>query len=210
MDIAIFVFNDFQENTYVLYDDTKECIIIDPGCNTKQEEKVLDDFIESNHLIPKFLINTHCHIDHVLGNKYVFDKFGLTPKYHKEEQIVMDSCIQVAQFYGVNYQKSPDAVAYIENGEMIKFGNSELLAIFTPGHSPGSLCYYNKSTKTIIVGDVLFDGSIGRTDLPGSDFDTLINSIKTELLVLDDDIRVFSGHGSSTTIGKERQSNPFL
>lgn len=210
MEIAIFTFNGFQENTYILYDNTKECVIIDPGCNNKEEENTLSQFIESKKLDPVLLLNTHCHIDHVLGNEYVNKKYGLLPRYHKGEQVVMDSCVQVANMYGIAYTKSPDAIKNINEGELIHFGDTTLKTLFTPGHSPASISFYNKNAKMLIAGDVLFAGSIGRTDLPGGDFDTLIKSIKTELLVLDDDVRVFAGHGPDTTIGVERVSNPFL
>jgi len=210
MNIAIFTFNGFQENTYVLSDETNECVIFDPGCNDRTEQKTLLDFIESNKLKPVLLINTHCHIDHILGNKFIYDTFDLKPRYHQGEQIVMDHSEEVARQYGIGYTASPNADVFLEEDKFITFGNSKLKSIFTPGHSPASLSFYHEASKTLIAGDVLFENSIGRTDLPGGDYDTLIKSIKDKLLVLEDDVNVYPGHGPSTTIGKERISNPFL
>jgi glyoxylase-like metal-dependent hydrolase (beta-lactamase superfamily II) len=210
MEIAKFTFNPFQENTYILYDETSECVILDPGCNTMSEQTRLDDFISSSGLKPVRLINTHCHIDHVLGNKYVQEKYGLGLEIHREELDVLRSCEYVSNMYGIPYDTSPEPARYIKEKEIIKFGNTELVSILTPGHSPASLSFYCKEKKMLMAGDVLFYESIGRTDLPGGDHQTLLLSIKNHVLTLEDDVVVFPGHGPSTTIGHERVNNPFL
>lgn len=202
--------NPFMENTYIISDETRECIILDPGCSNKEEQKRLVDYIEAKCLKPVHLINTHCHIDHVLGNKYVSLRFGLTPKYHKEEQIVLEMCEIVSTQYGIPYEKSPVAKEFLVEGEDLKFGNTTFDIRFTPGHSPGSVSLVNHEHKMVFGGDVLFRESIGRTDLPGGDMNTLLESIRTQLFSLGDDYKVMSGHGPETSIGYEKMNNPFL
>lgn len=209
--VADFTFNPFQENTYVLYDDTKECIIIDPGCYTQQERDKLADFIKEKDLTPVRLLNTHCHLDHVFGNKFVAEKYNLSLEIHKGELNILESVPQISIMYGIpDVQASPAPGHFIEEGDLIKFGNTTLQTLFTPGHSPASISFYAEQSRLIIAGDVLFQGSIGRTDLPGGDFNTLINNIKNKLFPLGDDVIVYSGHGPRTTIGFERQHNPWL
>lgn len=210
MNIASFTFNDFSENTFVLCDDTKQCCIVDPGCNNAQEESQLVDYIESNNLRPVRLVNTHCHIDHVLGNKIVADKYKLPLTAHKGEEIVLSNMDSISKMYNIPYKQSPEITEFLDEGDILKFGNVELEVLFTPGHSPASISFYHRSTKQLIAGDVLFAGSIGRTDLPGGDYDTLIGHIKNKFMPLDDDVKVYCGHGPSTTIGAERKTNPFL
>ena len=210
MNIASFTFNDFSENTYVLSDDTKQCCIVDPGCNSPDEQSQLSNYIESNNLTPVKLINTHCHIDHVLGNKYIVDKYKLNLISHKGEQIVLDNMENVARMYGISYTPSPDITEFLDEGDLLEFGDTKLEVLFTPGHSPASISFFHKASKQLIAGDVLFQGSIGRTDLPGGDHATLIESIKLKLLPLSDDVIVYSGHGPTTTIGAEKKHNPFL
>lgn len=205
-----FVFNEFQENTYVLYDETGECIIFDPGCHHHSEQKMLMDFIESNKLKPVKLINTHCHIDHVLGNSFVAKKYDLELYLHKDELQTYSDTGRWAEMFGLVMEEIPERKVFINEGNQIKFGYSVLDIFFTPGHSIASLSFYNKAEKICISGDVLFQESIGRTDLPGGNYETLINSIQTKLFSLDDDVQVFSGHGNPTTIGHERKYNPFL
>jgi len=187
MTIRKFTFNAFQENTFVLSDETKEF-----------------------ELIPVRLINTHCHIDHVLGNKYVSETWNLPLEAHAGEVPVLESGKQVSQMYGIAYNPSPPIAKYIEAGDDVTFGNSTLKTLFTPGHSPASLSFLHAERKNLIAGDVLFYGSIGRTDLPGGNFDTLIKSIKEQLFPLGDDVIVHPGHGPSTSIGFEKENNPFL
>jgi len=210
MQVAVFTFNAFSENTYILYDDSKECIIIDPGCNSSDEEAILTGFIEANSLIPVTLLNTHCHIDHVLGNKFIADKYNLHLVAHEIEKIVLEAARISADLYGIKYIDSPEIHQFISEGEKLSFGNSELEVLFTPGHSPGSISLFHEESNQLIAGDVLFQGSIGRTDLPGGDFETLIRSIKDKIFPLGDEVIVYSGHGPSTTIGNEKRTNPFL
>lgn len=209
--VAKFTFNPFQENTYVLYDDSKECIIIDPGCFDELEKQELAQFIAQNDLNPVRLINTHCHIDHIFGNHFIIEKYGLALESHEGELPVLNSVKQVSMMYGIPFNDPiPTVENFIREDDLIKFGNTELVALFTPGHSPASLSFYCKQSAFIIAGDVLFYNSIGRTDLPGGDFNTLISSIKDKLFVLDDDVVVYPGHGPETSIGFEKRTNPFL
>lgn len=210
MQIKIFTFNPFQENTYLLYDNTKECTIVDPGCFNAHEENTLKEFIASENLKPVRLLNTHCHIDHVLGNKFIEKEFSLKPEYSKNEIPVMEMAKQTSLLYEIPYEDSPLAQDYIEEGDVIKFGETELDVLTVPGHSPGHLVFVNKKDKSIIGGDVLFYGSIGRTDLPLGNHDDLINNIKLKLFPLDDEYVVYPGHGPETKLGFEKMNNPFL
>ncbi|MBA3899959.1 MAG: MBL fold metallo-hydrolase, partial [Bacteroidetes bacterium] len=189
---------------------TKECIIIDPGCFNREEKAELKDFIEKKGLKPIFLINTHAHIDHVLGNDFTYRTWKTRPVMHKKEVPGLLAVPNYAHLYGMNVEPSPEPEIFLNEGDKVKFGNSELDVLFTPGHSAGHITLVTHQQKFIISGDVLFHGSIGRTDLPGGDHETLISTIKTKLLTLDDDYKVYSGHGPATTIGYERKSNPFL
>ncbi len=208
--VAIFTFNPFQENTYVLFDETNECVIIDPGCLTEAEEKTLTDFIESKNLKPVKLINTHAHLDHIFGNAFVAKKYNLGLEIHKGELLFLQNGQASAARFGLKMAPSPAPSHFIEEGELIKFGNTELKTLFTPGHSPASISFYCEKGNFVIGGDVLFRQSIGRTDLPGANHQTLLHSIRTQFFTLDDDVKVFSGHGGATTIGHEKQYNPFL
>ncbi|SMO82542.1 MBL fold metallo-hydrolase [Solitalea koreensis] len=203
-------FNPYQENTYILHDETNECLIIDPGCYNASEQNELVNLIKSKNLKPVLLINTHCHIDHVLGNKFVFDNWGLKPHFHEQEQWILDAIPGYAPSMGMHYELSPKAEYYLKDGDIIKFGNAKLESIFTPGHSPASLSFYSKADKFVIAGDVLFHQSVGRTDLPGGSFPVLKQSIETRLFPLGDEVKVYPGHGQPTTIGFERLHNPFL
>lgn len=209
MKIKKFTFNDFQENTYVI-NSRNHCMIIDPGCHNKQEEEVLTNYIESENLIPKELINTHCHLDHIFGNSFLSKKYNLKAKMHKSDFPLLEKSTVIADHYGVHLNPPNLDVDFIEEGEKIKLGETEWEIIFTPGHAPGHICLLNKQHKKIISGDVLFRMSIGRTDLPMCSHSDLISSIKTKLFILDDDIEVFCGHGENTTIGFEKKNNPFL
>lgn len=211
MKVKSFTFNQFQENTFVVYDNTKECLIIDPGCYSENERTELRTFIMSEGLKPVKLINTHCHIDHVLGNKFVSELWDLELYIHKEDLPVLENVKDIAGFFGFeNYERSPSPKHFLAQGDTLNFGDSSFDILFTPGHAPGHICLLSKKDGFIIAGDVLFNGSIGRTDLPGGDYDTLIESIKTKLLPLDENTIVYCGHGPSTSIGKEKMNNPFL
>lgn len=204
-------FNPFQENTYIVYDDTKSCVIFDPGCLQNAEQQALVDKINELGLTPVRLINTHCHLDHVFGNKFVSEKYQLPLEIHEGELQVLKAAPVAAQMYGIPYPElSPDPGSYIKEGEVIEFGETKLQALFTPGHSPASLSFYCEAASFVIAGDVLFQGSIGRTDLPGGDYDTLIKSIREQMFTLPDNVEVYPGHGPSTTIGFEKRHNPFF
>lgn len=210
MKIKSFTFSPFQENTYVLYDETLECVIIDPGCYDHTEEFKLSQFITENKLKPVFLLNTHAHIDHIFGNAFVSRKFDIKPRLHELDMPTFNLAELSAKMYGVNYNSSPEPNLDLKEGDQIKFGNQLLDIIFIPGHAPGHVVFYNRVTKQIIGGDVLFENSIGRTDLPGGNHQQLLDGIKAKLFILDEDIRVYPGHGDSTTIGQEKKTNPFF
>lgn len=208
--IDCLTFNPFQENTYILYDETKDCIIIDPGCYDYEEKQELKNFIENKQLKPVRLLNTHCHIDHVLGNKFIADTYKLQLELHLMEIPLLRAVTAYGPQYGIYPEAVPEPTLLIKEGTIIKFGNTSLKVILTPGHSPGSLCFYCEADKKIVSGDVLFQMSIGRSDLPGGDYNQLIKSIKENLFDLPDDVTVYPGHGPTTTIGFEKKNNPFL
>jgi len=207
--VKSFVFNPFSENTYVLYDHTKEGIIIDPGCFESHEKAELDEFIKQQQINPVLLLNTHCHIDHVLGNDHIKTRYNIPFLIHEKEAFMLRAVNSYASNYGFhNYREvQPDKI--IDERDEVTFGESKMNILFLPGHSPGHLGFYNQEEKILISGDVLFHGSIGRTDLPGGDMNTLISSIQQKLFALPDDVVVYSGHGPTTTIGEEKRSNPF-
>lgn len=208
--LKYFTFSPFSENTYILYNE-KDCILFDPGCYTQAERDELTSFIESKNLTPIRLINTHCHIDHIFGNAFIYNKYGLLPEYHEGEQPVLEAAQSVAMMYGIpNFQPSPSAQTYLTTDSSISIGDVDLTILFTPGHSPASLSFYSPTYQFIIGGDVLFQQSIGRTDLPGGNYETLMQSITTQFLTLPDQTVVYSGHGQPTTIGSERANNPFI
>ena len=210
LSIKAFTFNPVQENTYILYNEDRQCCIIDPGCYFDQERASLKGFIENSGLTPVLLLNTHCHLDHVFGNKFVHESWNLTLHIHEKEKIVLDTAPIAGKTWQLPFDNYEGPVIMIKEGETIMIGEDELEIRFTPGHSPGSVCFYHEAGGFVIGGDVLFNGSIGRTDLPGGDYATLINSIQTQLFTLPDDTRVYSGHGTLTTIGFEKMNNPFV
>ncbi|TKC55996.1 MBL fold metallo-hydrolase [Pedobacter hiemivivus] len=208
--IKQFTFNPVRENTYVLFDETGECVIIDPGMYDAEEQNAVVNFIKEQKLKPVLLLNTHCHYDHVFGNKFVFDNWELKPQFHKGELYVLQAIPGYVPQMGLHYELSPEPEVFLEETGIVKFGNSQLELIFAPGHSPAHLCFYAAADNFLIGGDVLFYSSIGRTDLPGGNHSQLINSIKNNLFILPDDCKVYPGHGQSTTIGFEKLHNPFL
>jgi len=205
IELKSFTFNPFQENMYVLWDETKECIIIDPGCSTREEENELKDFIEKMKLKPVQLLNTHCHIDHILGNAFCVDRYKIPFYHHKLDLPVLANGRGSAAMFGIRYTDSPAADGYLKEGTPIKWGKSQLDVVFTPGHSPGSVCFIADQEEFVIGGDVLFQLSIGRTDLPGGDHDTLLKSIRSELFTLSESYVVHPGHGPVTKIGSRRK-----
>lgn len=205
-----FTFNPFQENTYLVWNEQLDCIIIDPGCYSQAEKNILADFISTKGLRPIRLINTHCHIDHVLGNPFVSKQYNLQPEIHSLDKSLLDAVETYGHVWGIQSEPQPEPNCSLDSLDPIQLGNEVFELLFTPGHAPGHVCLYNRAQGILIAGDVLFQGSIGRTDLPGGDLDTLLESIRKQLFVLNDDVIVFPGHGPSTTIGQERQHNPFL
>ena len=208
--VKTLAFNPVQENTYVLYNEKKECCIIDPGCYFSEERDRLKTDIEKTGLKPILLLNTHCHLDHIFGNKFVHETWGLDLHIHEKEKIVLANGPASGLRFQLPFENYEGPLIYIKEGENIKLGDDELEVFFTPGHSPGSVSFYHETGGFVIGGDVLFNSSIGRTDLPGGDYDTLVNSIQTKFFTLPDDTKVYSGHGPVTTVGFEKMNNPFV
>ncbi len=210
MEIKTFVFNPFGENTYVLYDETKECVIVDPGCINREEQKTIVAFFEENDLTPIKILNTHCHVDHLFGNKFLVEKYNLDIYAHESEVGFIDIAIQMAERYGLKIDQPPHATHFLKDGDTVEFGKTKLEVICVPGHSSGSLVYYNKEKDCVFSGDVIFPGSIGRTDLPGGDYDTLIDGIQKKILTLGDSVTIYPGHSMPTTVGYEKANNSFI
>lgn len=208
--VKAFVCNSFGENTYILSDETGACVIIDPGMMNASEQDIIVNYIKENNLKPERLLNTHCHIDHILGNKFIFDNYGLLPECHEGEVELLQAASNYAAAWGVPYQLSPLPEKLLPSEGSITFGESSLQLIFAPGHSPAHLCFYSATDGFLIGGDVLFYRSIGRTDLPGGNHEQLLENIRTKLFTLPDDCIVYPGHGQSTRIGDEKYKNPFL
>ena len=208
--VKTFTFNPVQENTYVLYNEKKECCIIDPGCYFSEERDRLKTDIEKTGLKPVLLLNTHCHLDHIFGNKFVHETWGLDLHIHEKEKIVLANGPASGLRFQLPFENYEGPLIYIKEGENIKLGDDELEVLFTPGHSPGSVSFYNEAGGFVIGGDVLFNRSIGRADLPGGDYDVLVNSIQTKFFTLPDETKVYSGHGPVTTVGFEKMNNPFV
>ncbi len=210
LNVQRFTFNPVQENTYIVYNDEKDCCIIDPGCYFAAEEKAITDFVEANGLKPVYLLNTHCHLDHIFGNRFINKTYGLILHLHPLEKAVLEFGPASANMWQMPFDNYNGELKFINEGDTIQLDNEIFEILFTPGHSPGSICFYSKVHKFIISGDVLFNGSVGRTDLPGGSFDTLQQSIKTKMYMLPEDVIVYPGHGDSTTIGDEMKTNPFV
>jgi glyoxylase-like metal-dependent hydrolase (beta-lactamase superfamily II) len=210
LSIKSFEFSPIQENTYVLYNEFNDCLFIDPGCYFDEERNELALFVEKNALKPKMLLNTHCHLDHVFGNKFISEKFDLTLQLHEGEVPVLQFAPTSGLMYNLPFDNYTGSFEFLKEGDVLKLGTDELLVLFTPGHSPASVSFYCAAQGFLISGDVLFRQSIGRTDLPGGNYETLITSIKEKLLVLPDETVVYSGHGAPTTIGYEKRNNPYL
>jgi glyoxylase-like metal-dependent hydrolase (beta-lactamase superfamily II) len=210
MFVKKFTFNPVEVNTYLLWDETLECVIVDPGCSNPTEELKLKDFIESNKLQPVRLLNTHGHFDHVMGNEFVEHTWGLKSEIHQEDLFFIENASTSSARFGISMENPPLPGRYIEEGELISFGSTKLQVIFVPGHAPGHVAFYCEADKILIGGDILFRGSVGRTDLPRGNHEELIAGIKEKLMILDPQIIVYCGHGAETTIGAELQQNPFL
>jgi hydroxyacylglutathione hydrolase len=208
--IKSFVFSPIQENTYLVYNDSKDCIIIDPGCYFNEEKDELAAFITQSGLIPRMLLNTHCHLDHVFGNRFVAETYGLSLHLHAKEKPLLDYAPASGLMYDLPFDNYSGDYIYLKDGDRVSLGADELTVIEAPGHSPGHICFYSAPQHFIISGDVLFNRSIGRTDLPGGNLGTLLKNIREKLFVLPAETLVYSGHGPVTTIGEEKKFNPFL
>lgn len=210
LQIKSFTFNPFQENTYLVYDQDGNAAIIDPGCHTAAERRELADFMEENNIHPSLLLNTHCHIDHVLGNDWVKNTYKIPLLIHHLELPVLKSVEVYAPNYGFHGYSSAEPDGYLEEGKQISIGSEKLEILFVPGHSPGHVVFLHADSNRAIGGDTLFHGSIGRTDLPGGNHQQLLSKIKSVLFFLPDKTTIFPGHGPETTIGFEKENNPFV
>jgi glyoxylase-like metal-dependent hydrolase (beta-lactamase superfamily II) len=208
--IHSFTFSPFSENTYVLYDDTREAVVIDPGCLQQFEKEQLAQFIADNSLTVKHLLQTHAHLDHVFGSAFVKRKYGVQMLMHRLELPVLSEVENRCKMWGIPGYEPVEADGFIDETDIITFGNTQLEILFVPGHAPGHIAFVNHQERFVVGGDVLFHGSVGRTDLPFCDHNALINSIKTQFFTLPDDYTVYAGHNQPTTIGHEKRTNPFL
>ncbi len=211
MEVKQFIFNMFQENTYVLTDEEKNCIIIDPGCFFEEEQERLVGYIRSNGLRLTRIIQTHLHLDHIFGCQVLFDGFGIQPEAHASDEFFLDIFPTYGRKFGIDEElKCVPLKSYLSDGDVIKLGDSELHVIHTPGHSPGGVCFYAPKEKLLFSGDSLFMGSIGRTDLERGNGPELIRSLTEKLMVLPVDTTVLPGHGPKTSIGFEKANNPYI
>jgi glyoxylase-like metal-dependent hydrolase (beta-lactamase superfamily II) len=210
LNVKIFQFNPLQENTYLVYNDLDQCIIIDPGCYTDAERQQLVSFISKKQLKPSLLVNTHCHLDHVFGNKFIHEEYGLELHIHQGEQKVLEMAPTSGLMWNLPFDNYQGALHFLDESMPLQLGNDRLDILFTPGHSPASISFYSKADDLLIAGDVLFRESVGRTDLPGGNPDVLSDSIRKKLYVLPDETIVYPGHGIPTTIGHEKKHNPFI
>lgn len=211
MKIKRFEFNMFPVNCYVLSDETGEAAIIDAGCYYADEQQVLKKYIQDNKLTLKLLLNTHLHLDHIFGNAFIVREFGVQPQACKDDEFLLPHTAEHCRMFGFELNETPSPLGgYINDNDTLRFGNVQLKAIHVPGHSPGGIAFYCKESACLFSGDVLFQGSIGRADLEGGDFNQLRRSIIERLFVLPDETVVYPGHGDSTTIGNEKMDNPFF
>ncbi len=210
INVKIFPFNPLQENTYILYNDLGHSIIVDPGCYTQDERDILTEFIHQNRLSPTMLVNTHCHLDHVFGNRFIAEKYGLELKIHPGEKKVLEMAPTSGLMWNLPFDNYEGNIHDLIPETFLNLGDDQLEVLFMPGHSPASVGFYAKESGFVIAGDVLFRESVGRTDLPGGNPDILLKSIREQLYVLPDATIVYSGHGRPTTIGYEKRNNPFV
>lgn len=208
--IRKFVFNTFMVNTYLLSDDSGTAVVIDPACYEPLEQEEFRNYITASGLRIVRCINTHCHVDHVLGSRFIADTYGVRPEYHKDSVVFFHTLSEIASSFGYDAGDAPEPLRFLEDNETITWGGSSLKVLFTPGHAAGSVCFYSEADGFVVTGDVLFRDTIGRTDLPTGDFDLLMKSIRTKLFTLPDDTVVLPGHGPDTTVGYEKVNNPFI
>jgi len=210
MKIYKFVFSPIDVNTYILVDDSGDCAIIDCGCYEKQESEEIENFIKEKGINPVLLLNTHCHLDHLFGNSFVLEKYGLRTFSSELDELNRKNASQHAMLFGLTMDTPPEPAGFISDNQIVTFGTTELKALHVPGHTSGSLAFYSEKNNCVFTGDALFSGSIGRTDLQGGNYETLIRSIKNKLFVLPPSTVVYPGHGNETTIEREMKSNPFF
>ena len=210
LQIAMFTFSPIQENTYLLYNGEGQAALIDPGCYFPEEREQLSGFIAEKGLQPAYLLQTHCHLDHVFGLKWAAGHWGLTPQIHCNEEMVLQFAPASGKMWNLPFENYEGPLQWLTEGQEIRLGSDTLQVLFAPGHSPGHVCFYCATQGFVIGGDVLFQRSIGRTDLPGGSHSVLIESIRSQLFTLPDDTVVYPGHGPATTIGEEKRHNPFL
>ena len=210
LQIRSFVFNPFSENTYVVYNDPKNAFIIDPGNFSTEETRLLQNFIEENDLKIQNILLTHAHIDHVLGLQTVYNLYNVPVLLHETEKEILDRNPMDANRFGFFFKPFEGEIQFLKENEVLKLDEDEFKILHVPGHSPGHIAFHNEAQKFIVSGDVLFEGSIGRTDLYKGNHEQLIESIKTKLFVLDEETKVYNGHGNPTTVGFEKNHNPFF
>jgi hydroxyacylglutathione hydrolase len=210
MEIYRLVFNPIKVNTYILADKSGDCAIIDCGCYDRNEFNELTDLIEQKKLKPVLLLNTHCHLDHIFGNRFMLETYNLGTLCDKEDERNRENSVNHAIMFGLSMEIPPAPAGFLTDRQKISFGSSELVVLQVPGHSRGSVAFYSSNEKSVFTGDALFAGSIGRTDLPGGNYETLINSITKKLFTLQPETVVYPGHGDKTSIGTEISSNPYF
>lgn len=210
IEIKRFVFNAFGVNGFVLYDGSGECLLVDTSCVGDSEKSALNDFMVQHHLKPAMLVNTHLHIDHVLANNWLCRKYNIGYYAHRDGLQLLSTATQFGAMFGIEIEPVISPAGFLQQGDIVRFGNSELRVVYTPGHAAGSICLISDVDRFVITGDVLFRNSIGRTDLPTGDLELLRRSIFEELFTLPDDYIVLPGHGPDTSIGYEKINNPFL
>lgn len=209
--VEVFTFNPLQENTYVLTNEKRQALIIDPGCYFTDEERTLQNYLANGGFTPVQLINTHCHVDHVFGNSFIAKQYNLELFIHPAEEIVLQVQPHFAAQFGLSFSNNyKGKLHFIKGGDVFLLGDDKLLILDTPGHSPGSISLYSKEQNFVISGDVLFKESVGRTDFPLCDAAQLQQSIRTQFYTLPEDTIVYPGHGTTTTIGHEKMYNPYV
>lgn len=213
MKIKTFEFNPLGVNSYVLSDDTNECVVIDAACFYPDEKELLINYIIDNDLVVKHIINTHLHFDHIFGVNTLSTQFDLKLECHKADEFLLDNISDQLSLFGIpstNNGFKPEIAKWLEEGDTITFGNQSLRVFHIPGHSPGSIVFFSETAESVFTGDVLFRGSIGRTDLAGGNFEQLIEGIKSKIFELPNETVVYPGHGPSTTVEYEKKNNPFV
>ncbi len=210
MEIFKLVFSPIDVNTYILAGESGECAIIDCGCYDRNEFSKLTEFISGKKLKPVLLLNTHCHLDHIFGNRFIHEEYSLSPLCHREDEYNRETAVNQSAFFGLSMESPPAPSGFLTDGQKVSFGETELTALHVPGHTRGSLAFYSPKDSAVFTGDALFAGSIGRTDLPGGNYETLIKSIRTKLFTLPAETVVYPGHGDQTSIKTEISSNPYF